>query len=147
MAGGIIFSRENFAVFITEPETGQNGSFQGQLIEAGSGLDIDGNIDFTQGTFTDSGSSATTASLASVFITKELYEIFKSNTQPDQSTRLIIAAYSVGSPLFQDPNRNGTASIILSVLQSPLQSNVPPTDLEEPVVFQYQINQVHNILQ
>ena len=141
MAG---FRRENFAVFVIEPEAGQNGSFQGQLIEAGSGLDINGNIDFTQGMFTDSGS--TMMSLASVFITKELLEIFQNNTQPDQSTRLIIAAYSVGSPLFQDPNRNATASIILSVLQSPLQSTVPPTDLEEPVMFQYQINQVPDVV-
>ena len=141
MAG---FRRENFAVFVIEPEAGQNGSFQGQLIEAGSGLDINDNIDFTQGMFTDSGS--TMMSLASVFITKELLEIFQNNTQPDQSTRLIIAAYSVGSPLFQDPNRNATASIILSVLQSPLQSTVPPTDLEEPVMFQYQINQVPDVV-
>ena len=93
-------------------------------------MDINGNIDFTQGM-----SGSTMMSLASVFITKELLEIFQNNTQTDQSTRLIIAAYSVGSPLFQDPNRNGTASIILSVLQSPLRSTVPPTDLEEPVMF------------
>ena len=148
-AGEIMFSRENFAVLITELETGPNKSFQGQLIEVGSGLDINGNIDFTQGTFSDSISGTIMMPLASVFITNELFEIFQNNTstQPDQSTRLIIVAYDVSSPLFQDPpNRNGTGSIILSVLQSPLQSTVPPTDLEEPVMFQYQINQVYQML-
>ena len=141
-----MFSRENFAVFITELETVPNRSFQGQLIEAGSGLDINGNIDFTQGMFSDSNSDTIMMPLASVFITNELFEIFQNNTQPDQSTRLIFVAYDVSSPLFQDPNRNGTGSIILSVLQSPLQSTMPPTDLEEPVMFQYQINQVHQML-
>ena len=138
-----MFSRENFAVFITELETGPNSSFQGQLIEVGSGLDINGNIDFTQAMFSDSNSGTIMMPLASVFITNELFEIFH---QPDQSTRLIIVAYDVSSPLFQDPNRNGTGSIILSVLQSPLQSTVPPTDLEEPVMFLYQINQVYQML-
>ena len=138
MADETMFSRENFAVFITEPETGS----QGKLIEAGSGLDINDTINFTQGMFTDSGSSTDVMSLASVFISKELLEIFQNDTKQDQSTRLIIVAYSVSSPLFQDAHRNGTGSIILSVLQSPLQCTVPPTDLEEPVMFQYQINQV-----
>ena len=137
-----MFSRENFAVFITELETVPNRSFHGQLIEAGSGLDINGNIDFTQGMFSDSNSGTIMMPLASVFITNELFEIFQNNTQPDQSTRLIFVAYDVSSPLFQDPNRNGTGSIILSVLQS----TMPPTDLEEPVMFQYQINQVYQML-
>ena len=137
-----MFSRENFAVLITELETGPNRSFQGQLIEAGSGLDINDNIDFTQGMLSDSNSGTIMMPLASVFIANELFEIFQNNTQPDQSTRLIIVAYDVSSPLFQDPNRNDTGSIILSVLQSPLQSPVPPTDLEEPVLFQYQVYQM-----
>ena len=140
-----MFSRENFAVLIIELETVPNRSFQGQLIEAGSGLDINGNIDFTQGMFSDSNSGTIMMPLASVFITNELFEIFQNNTQPDQTPRLIIVAYDVSSPLFQDPNRNDTGSIILSVLQSPLQSTVPPTDLEEPVMFQYQINQVYQM--
>ena len=96
--------------------------------------------------FSDSNSGTIMMPLASVFIANELSEIFQKNTQPDQSTRLIIVAYDVSSPLFQDPNRNDTGSIILSVLQSPLQSPVPPTDLEEPVLFQYQINQVYQML-
>lgn len=138
-ANEIMLSRENFAVFIKELET---APMQGLLVEAGSGLDINGMIDFTQGMFTDSNSGSTVMPLASVFLTQELLEVFEDNTPPDQSTRLIIVAYSVSSPLFQDSNHNGTGSIILSVLQSPLQSTIPPMDLEKPVVFQYQINQV-----
>ena len=145
-AGGVMFSREDFAVYIIEPEPGPNGSFQGQLIEAGFGLDIGDDVDFTQGMFTNSGSSTTPMSLASVFLTQELLEIFQSN-MPSESTRLIFVAYDIDSPLFQDPNRNETTgSIILSVLQSPLQSTTPPTDLEELVMFQYQINQVLKLL-
>ena len=137
-----MFSRENFAVFVNEPVTGPNGSFEGQLLEAGSGLDINDDIDFTQGMFVISDFSTTPMSLASVFISQLLLEMFENNTL-NEPTRLIFVAYNVSSPLFQDPNRNETTgSIILSVLQSPLQSTMPPTDLEELVMFQYQINQV-----
>lgn len=137
-----MFSRENFAIFIMEAETGTDGSFQGQLIEAGSGLDINSDIDFTQGMFSSSGPGTTLMSLASVFITQELFEIFQNNTPPNEPTRLIFVTYNISSPLFQDPTRNSTESIILAVLQSPLQNTAPPMDLEEDVQFQYQINQV-----
>ena len=137
-AGEIMFSRDNFAVFITEQELEPNGSLQGQLIEVGSGLNINDDVDFTQGMFLTSGS--TVMSLASVFITQELLEIFQNST-PNEPTRLIFVAYNIGSPLFQDPDpsRRDTGSIILSVLQSPLQNFMPPTGLEEPVVFEYQV--------
>ena len=139
-------SRETFAIFIREPETGPSGVFQGQLIEAGTGLDINDDVDFTQGMFTESGSNVSTMSLASVFLTQELFEIFQSNTPSNAAPRLIFVAYSANSPLFQDPNSTDTGSIILSVLQSPLQSTMQPTNLEEDIVFQYQVNQVSQLL-
>ena len=141
-----MFTRKNFAVFIMEPIRGPNGSFQGLLVEAGSGLDINDVIDFTQGIFRVTGSNTTQMSLALVFITQELLEIFQSNT-PNEPTRLIFIAYNIKSPHFQDPSRDDIkGSIVLSVLQSQLQSTMPPTDLVEPVVFQYQINEVSKII-
>lgn len=134
-----MLSRQNFAVYVVEIEP--DVILDGHFFEAGTGLDINDDIEFTQGSFTIS-SSGNIKSLASVFITQELFGIFQSNTPPNQLTRLIFVAYDISSPLFQDPNVNGTGSIILSVLQSPLQSTIPPADLEEPVRFQFQSKQV-----
>lgn len=137
-----MFSRENFAMLIMQPNIGPNDTFPGQLVQAGSGLDVNSDINFTQGAFVDSTSNAMMRFLASVFITQELFGIFQNNTPIDQIPRLIFVVYAVNSSLFQDPNRNGTGGVILSFLQSPLQNSVPPTDLEELVKFQFQSTQV-----
>lgn len=117
-----------------------NGTFPDQIIQTGSGLDIGGDTDF-------SPRMSAGSSLASVMITEELAEIFVNNTPPDKLPRLIVAAYDVSSPLFQDPiNPNGTGGIILSVLQSPSLSSTSPAGLEELIDFQFQTNQVRIIL-
>lgn len=138
VAGEIMLTRENFAVLIVEPEVGPD-DFLGQIVQFQSRADTNSDIDFTQGAFVMPNSSSTddTRSLASVSITQELFEIFQNNTPPNELPRLIFVVYDDSSPLFQDPNRNGTGSVILSFLQSPLQASAPPTNLNEPIEFQF----------
>ena len=134
--GKLSLTRDNFALHVFEPV---NGTFPDQIVQTGSGLDIGDDIDFSPRM--SAGSSP--SSLASVTITEELVEIFVNNTPPGEPPRLIVVAYDVSSPLFQDPiNRNGTGSIILSVLQSPSTSSASPAGLEELLDFQFQTNQV-----
>lgn len=139
-AGEVMLRRVNIAIFVIIRDFSQEGS---TLIQAGVGLDID-NVDFTDGSgFINSSSSVVSImdALAAVLLNQQLLGIFESNTPANELTRLIFVAYDVSSSLFQD-NDISTGSIILSVLQSPLQSLVPPTDLEELVKFQFQTNQV-----
>ena len=131
--GKLSLTRDNFALHVLEPV---NGTFPDQIVQTGSGLDIGDDVDFSPRM--SAGSSP--GSLASVTITEELVEIFVNNTPPGEPPQLIVVAYDVSSPLFQDPiNRNGTGSIILSVLQS---NSASPAGLEELLDFQFQTNQV-----
>lgn len=136
--GEIMFRRENFAMFVAvrEPET-----FPGQLVEAGSGLTID-NIDFNRGRFINSTSNTDIIrSLASVNISRGLFEMFENTTPMNELPRLIFTVYNISSSFYQDPTGNGTGGVILSVLRSPLQGPAP-TNLNEQVQFQFQANQV-----
>jgi hypothetical protein len=137
----LLLNRENFALLITESITGEIPG--GDLIQAGSGVDVvNEDIDFTQVEFSSSGSSSMTH-LASVVITQELIEIFQNSTPVDEPPRIIFVVYGVNCPLFQDPvHLNGTGGVIVSALQSPIQSLVSVEDLEEPVNFQFRTNKV-----
>lgn len=149
----LVFRRENFAVLIKVRVPNSNGTIPGQLVQAGSGLNINSDIDFTQGQFLTSVAStypnSITGSLASAFLSSTLFQVFENtSTQFNNFTRLVFVVYDVNSPLFQDVTLNGTAengtrSVILSVLRSP-QQGPAPVDLEEPVKFQFQANQVSN---
>ena len=143
-AGELMLRRVNFAIFVLVRDFSGEGS---TLVQAGLGLDID-NIDFTDGNgFINSSSSAIgnniMDALAAVLLNQPLLEIFESNTPFNELTRLIFVAYDVNGSLFQDGD-TGTGSVILSVLQSPLQGSMdPPANLDEPVKFQFQTNEVH----
>lgn len=144
-----MFARENFAILVLARAPGPNGTIPGELVQAGSGLDINGDMNFTEGPFVTSLAStypdSIMGSLASVFVSSTLFQVFQNtSTQVDNFTRLIFVVYDINSLLFQDPGVASTGSVILSFLRSPRQGP-PPTDLEEPVKFQFQANQVKRI--
>ena len=142
----ITFPRNNFAILVIAQRPNENGTIPGKLVEAGTGLDFNGDIDFTQGSFLISPATAylniTEGSLAATFVSTMLFQVFQdTSTQSDNSTRLIFVVYNVNSTLFSDPNIGSTGSVILSFLRSP-QQGPAPTNLEERVKFQFQTNQV-----
>lgn len=146
-----MFARENFAILVIVRVPGPNGTIPGELVQAGAGLDINGDIDFTQGPFLTSLASTYTdiveGSLAATFVSSTLFQVFQNtSTQFDGFTRLIFVVYDVNNTLFQDPRPafNTTGSVILSFLRSP-QQGPAPMDLMEPVKFQFQANQVTNV--
>lgn len=144
MPGDVMFSRENFAILIIGRGPDQNGTIPGELVEAGVGLDINGKINFTQGQFVTSHPSMKmhTDSLASTIVSSTHFEVFENtSTQSEDLTRLIFVIYDVNSPLFQDPNNTNVGSVILSFIRSPEQGPAP-MNLEHPVKFQFQANQV-----
>ena len=140
-----MFSREHFAVLTSIQEADFNGTFEGQIVQAGSGLDISDSIDFTQGNFSFTNTNVyrnIMESLASVFVSPMLYEVFQNTSRnSEELPRLAFVVYDINSPLFQDPLRNSTASVIFSFLRSPDQGPAP-RNLEEPVKFQFQSNRV-----
>lgn len=148
-SGDKMFTRRNFAILVVVRSPDPNsGTIPGEIVQAGAGLDIKGDIDFTDGQFVFSPASSylrtINSSLASTFVSSMLYEVFQNtSTQVDSLTRLIFVTYDINSLLFQDENRRRTGSIILSFLRSPRQGP-PPKDLEEPVKFQFQANQVEH---
>jgi hypothetical protein len=143
-----MFARENFAILVAIRAPGPNGTTPGELVQAGPGLNITGDINFSQGSFLISPADAylntIEGSLAATLVSSMLFQVFQdTSTQLENSTRLIFVVYDVNSTLFQDPNPNidGTGSVILSFLRSP-QQGPPPMDLEETVKFHFQANQV-----
>lgn len=144
-----MFSRENLAILTIVRRPDQTGTIPGELVEAGLGIDINGDIDFTQGRFLNSPASTEpteptiTESLAAVFVSSTLFQALQSTSmQSSNLTRLIFVVYNGNNSLFRDPTIESTGSIILSFLRSPLQEPTP-TDLEEPVTIQFQANQVN----
>jgi hypothetical protein len=142
VAGQAMFNRENFAISVNILDS---SAFQGQLTQAVSELDVN-NVDFNQVNFTQSGSRVSDEdTLASVFITQELFEIINASTSPGELPRLIFVINNVSSPLFQDRSLDGSTiegGAILSVRQSAIQNPTAPADLEEAVMFQFQTNRV-----
>lgn len=140
-----MFSREHFAVLTSIQVPDPNDTFQGQIVQAGSGLDINDPLDFTQGNFSFTDTDVyrnTMGSLASVFVSPTLYEVFRNTSRRrEELPRLAFVVYDISSPLFQDPAINSTASVILSFLRSPDQGPAP-RNLEEPVKFQFQSSRV-----
>ena len=134
-----MFQRQNFAILIVVQER----TPPSQLVQAGSGLNINGDIDFTEGPFTVSSSNTLpnnlTGSLGSVLVSSTLAEVFQNTSlQSDDLTRLIFVSYGVNSTLFQDRSNLDDTGVILSVLRSP-QQGPAPVGLEEPVKFQFQV--------
>ena len=146
-----MFSREHFAVLTFIQETDFNGTFEAQIVHAGSGLDINNSIDFTQGNFSFTNTNVSSnimGSLASVFVSPMLYEVFQNTSRNNEELpRLAFVVYDINSPLFQDPDpfKNSTASVIFSFLRSPDQGPAP-RNLEEPIKFQFQLNRVSLIM-
>lgn len=142
-----MIARRNFAILIIYREPNSDGIIPGELVQAGIGLDFNTPpIDFTQGQFqttpTNRYFNNITDSLASVFLSSMLFELFQNtSTQMDEPNRLIFVVYDANSVLFQDPRSAGTGSVILSFLRSP-QQGPTLTNLEQPVKFQFQANQV-----
>ena len=148
------FTRVNFAILVSVRAPGPNGTIPGELVQAGSGLNISSDdINFTQATpdsFLISPADVYTdiveGSLAATFVSSTLFQIFQeTSTQFDNFTRLIFVVYDINSTLFQDPSEGSTNSVILSFLRSP-QQGPAPEDLVEPVKFQFQANRVKRVL-
>ena len=146
------FARGNLAILVTVRTPGPDGSIPGEVVQAGSGLNISSeDIAFAQDSFLTSPANTYTnvleGSLAATFVSSELFRVFQSTSTPaNNSTRLIFVVYDVNSTLFRDPNNEGgTGGVILSFVRSSLQGPAP-TDLEEPVKFQFQTNQVKHFV-
>lgn len=144
-----MFGGRNFALFVTVKDTEPNGILPSPLIQAGPGQDVVSNVNFEGGNSTSMSasffvnSSSTEGggeSLASVFINQELFETFRNQTPESELIRLIFVAYDAASSLFQDSDRS-VKSIILSVLQSPLQGDAPQ-NLVDPVKLTFQTRKV-----
>ena len=153
MTLNMTFTRVNFAILVSVQAPGPNGTIPGELVQAGSGLNISSDdINFTQATpdsFLISPADVYTdiveGSLAATFVSSTLFQIFQetsNSTQFDNFTRLIFVVYDINSTLFQDPSKGSTNSVILSFLRSP-QQGPAPEGLVEPVKFQFEANQVN----
>ena len=140
-----MFGGRNFALFVTVKDTEPNGTLVSPLIQAGPGQDTVNNVNFEGSNSTSMSASFFVnlssmerggESLASVFINQELFETFRNQTPESELIRLIFVAYDAASSLFQDSDRS-VKSIILSVLQSPLQGDAPQ-NLMDPVELTFQ---------
>lgn len=137
-------SRQNFAILIIV-RGGGPGPIPGELVEVGAGLDINSEIDFTEGRFLTTSAEVfpnTVNSLASVLVSSTLYQVFQStSSRTDDLVRLVFVVFDIDSPFFQDPNNTNTGSVILSFLRSP-EDGPTPTNLDEPVRFWFEAIQV-----
>lgn len=133
-------SRPNFDVLVIVPANNA-----GQKVLAGTGSTFNNTNFMEGGGFSTSPiGSDITESLASVCISPTLYDVFlDTSTQENEPLRLVFISYVANSTLFQDPRRpfNGTGGLVLDV-HRPSDQGPAPTDLEDPVLFQFQTSQV-----
>ena len=141
----VTFTRPNFDVLVVVPS--EDTRTRGQKVLAGTGSTFNDTNFMEDGGFstTPIGSNMT-ESLASVCISPTLYNVLINTSfeENDEPLRLVFISYITNSPLFQDPQipSNGTGGLVFDVLR-PSDQGPAPTNLEDPVRFQFRTSQVH----
>ena len=132
-------ARENFAVLAVEPQPDSTGQIESFVVQVEVGEPLSNASDFNNAVFSSSPLPSGDP-LAYVVMNENLIQALQNTSnEPDQDPRLIFVVYEINSTVFQDPNGNETGSVVLTVLRSPEQGP-PPTNLDEPVMFQFQVN-------
>ena len=135
----VTLARENFAVLAVEPQPDSTGQIESFVVQVEVGEPLSNASDFNNAVFSSSPLPSGDP-LAYVVMNENLIQALQNTSnEPDQDPRFIFIVYEINSTVFQDPDGNGTGSVVLTVLRSPDQGP-PPTNLDEPVMFQFQVD-------